>query len=486
MKGFRALVLVLAVLIPGLASAQKKPGNNKDTRSAEVYLDGAKREQVTADKQKFFQQALDATLRGAQTDPENARVWLLMGQAHVGLNNLAAADTAFDKAEQLYPPYKSETEPFRTNAWVGLYNQGIAALQAGDNAKAVQLLDQANAIYQGRPEAVITMAQLHQQEGQLKEAEEDYRAALAILRGDGRKGLAADAEAKWAANEQESVLRLAGLLAETNRTDEAIALYQDFLKREPDNVMAKSNLGVVMIRAGKAAEAAPIFNELLDRPDLEGTALFNIGIGLFRANQYAQASRAFERALKENPYSFDALYNLSQAILAGTAEAEKAKAGKTGAELAAVNEQLLKDYTRMGELAEQLLQLHPANNQAIMMLAHSQRSRGELTTDAAKANEWKQSVLKTLEAHEAWPFEVEGMQVIPSGAKATIMGGIKNLKAAQGTPLKIRFMLLDKAGATVGEQEISVNAPVAGEVERFNVDLPSPETATAWKYEVVK
>src|SRR5512140_890390 len=121
MKGYRGVILVLAVLLPGVASAQKKPGNNRDTRSAEVYLDGANREQVLVDKQKFFQQALDATLRGAKTDPDNARVYLLMGRAQVGLNNLAAADSAFDKAEQLYPPYKTEIDPYRVNAWVALY-----------------------------------------------------------------------------------------------------------------------------------------------------------------------------------------------------------------------------------------------------------------------------------------------------------------------------------------------------------------------------
>ncbi|NJD09821.1 MAG: tetratricopeptide repeat protein [Gemmatimonadetes bacterium] len=487
MKGYRGMILILAVLLPSVASAQKKPGNNRDTRSAEVYLDGAKKEQVLADKQKFFQQALDATLRGAKNDPDNARVYLLMGQAQVGLNNLTAADSAFDRAEQLYPPYKTEVEPYRLNAWVILYNQGIAALQAGDNAKAVQSMEQADAMYQGRPEAVITMAQLHQQGGDLQKAEEDYRRALTILRGPSRQGLASDVEKKWAANEEESVLRLAGLLAETNRSAEAISLYQEFLRRQPDNVMAKSNLGVTMMRAGKTAEAAPLFNELLERPDLEENALFNIGIGLFRANQYAQAVRAFDRVLVLNPYSHDGLYNLAQSILGETADGEKAKAGKTGAELATANEHLLKDYARMGEVAQKLLEIDPANTQAIMMLAQSQRSRGELEVDKVKGEEWKKAVLTTLQEHDNWPFEVENLQVRWGAEKSIVTGSMKNLKAAQDTPLKISFMMLDKAGATVGQpQEVSVNAPATGESRRFTVEVPSPQSAVAWKYTIVK
>jgi len=485
MKGFRGLLLVLAVLVPSVASAQKEPGNNKDTRSAEVYLSGAKKEPVIADQQKFYQQALEATQRGAENDPENARVWLLMGQAQIGLHNLLAADSAFDRAEKLYPPYEEEIRPYRINAWVSLYNRAIAALQAGNDAEAIGLLEEANEVYLGRPEALTMLAQLYQQQNQPEKAEQAFRQVLEILRGPARAGLSAEDEAKWAANEQESVLRLAGLLADSDRTDEAIALYQEFLKREPDNAMAKANLGVTMMRAGKAAEAAPLFNDLLDRKDLDGATLYNIGVGLFRANQYEQAARAFERVVELNPYSHDGLYNLGQTIYAGTAELEKAKEGKSGAELAALNEKLLQEYGRMGDAAQKLLALDPLNTQAIMMLAQTERSRGELTPDAAKAEEWKQATLATLEQHDAWQFEVEGLQVIPAAGKVTVMGSMKNLKAPQNTPLKLNFILLDEKGAPVAQQEISVNAPATGESERFNVEVPAPEAAISWKYTVV-
>lgn len=484
MKRYSGLVFALVLLVPAVASAQKKPGNNMHTRSAQVYLDNAKKEQVTADKAKFFQQALEATLEGAKTDPDNARVWLLMGQAQIGLGQLAAADSSFDRAQQLYPEFAEEIDPVRQNAWITAYNRGITAIQAGKLEEAIAAMREADMMYRGRPEALVTMAQLHMQTGQAKEAEANFRSALEILRGPARKGLSPEDEAKWQKNEEEVVLRLAGLLADTERTDEAATLYREFLNRQPDNPMAKANLAVTLTRAGKAGEAAPLFNDLLAREDLEGATLFNIGVGLFRAEQYETAARAFERAVKAAPLSHDALYNLSQAIYAHAAQLEKDRTAKP-ADAAKINGQLLPLYTRMGEVAEQILAIDPANGNVLMMLAHSQRSRGELV-DKAKSEEWKRAALATLEKHEALQFDVGGIQVVPGKDKLTVMGRMINLKAAQGSPLKINFMLVDKTGATVGQQEITATAAAAGEPARFSVEIPAPETAEFWKYEIVR
>lgn len=486
MNRYSGLVFALVLLVPSVASAQKKPGNNMHTRSAEVYMESARKEQVAADKARFYEQALGVTLEGVQKDPENARIWLLMGEAQAGLGRLAAADSAYDRAEQLYPPYAEETRPAREAAWVQAFNRGITAIQAGKLDEATAALNEADMMYRGRPEALVTLGQLQLQQGQTKEAEASFRSAIEVLQGPARKDLSEADQAKWNKNEEEVVLRLAGLLADTDRYDEASTLYNQFLERQPDNVMAKANLAVVMTRAGRAAEAAPIFNELLAREDLEGNTLFNIGVGLFRAEQYEPAVRAFERVAAAAPYSYDALYNLGQAAYAQAAELEKTREGKAGAEAAGINEQLMPLYDRMGQIAEQALALDPANGNVLMMLAHSQRSRAEIATDKAKADEWRKAALATLERHEALQFDVGGIQIVPGDGAVTVTGRMLNLKAAEGTPLKIRFMLIDAKGATVAEQEVTATAAKAGEPANFTVQIPAPETAEFWKYEVVK
>lgn len=486
MKRYSGLVFTLALLVPGVASAQKKPSNNMHTRSALVYLENARKETVEADRTRYYQQALEVAQEGARKEPDNARVWLLMGQAQLGLEQLAAADSAFDRAEQLYPEYAQEIAPFRENAWVGAYNGAISKLQAGDIDGALAGLQQADLIYQGRPEALVITGQLHHERGNTAEAEHAYRAALAVLRGPARQGLDAEEEQKWQKNEEEMVERLAGLYADSERHEEAATLYREFLQQQPDNVGAQSNLAVVLTRMGREAEAAPLFNQLLERQDLDGSTLFNIGVGLFRAEQYEPAVRAFERAATATPHSHDAVYNLGQAIYAHTSELEDARKAAPAAEAAKFNQQLAPLYTRMGEVAERLLAMDPANANMLMMLAHSQRGRAEVASDKAAADKWRRAAMGTLERHQALPFDVGGIQLVHGDGSITVMGRMLNLKAAEGSPLRIRFMLLDAQGNTVAAQEVSAPAAAAGEPARFTVDIEAPETATYWKYELLK
>lgn len=480
MKRFLGVLLALAVLVPASAEAQKK---NRYTRSAEVYLANAAAEGVTEDKLKYFQQALDQSHESVRTDPQNALGYLLMGQAHMGLGNVAAADSAFDRAEELHAEYKGETEPYRLNLWVTAFNRGVEQIQAGDTDAAIVSMEAADAVYRGRPEALTTVAQLYLQKGDTQRAEQAFRQALEILRGPARQGLSPEDEAKWLANEEDAVLLLAGVLADTQRDEEAITLYKEFMQRNPDNATAKTNLAVVLTRAGKADEAAVMFNELLGRQDLEPAQLFNIGVGLFRAEQWEASAQAFARAVEGAPYSHDALYNLGQSLYAHTADLEKARSAGDKSN----NGKLVELYTEMGDVAKRILEIDPTNRNVFMMLAHTQRARGELSDDKAKVDEWKKAALATLEAHETVDFEVGAIQVAPGApGKYTVMGRITNVKAPAGAPLKINFQLVDKTGNAVGQKEIVVNAPAAEASERFTAEIDAPDTVENWKYSVVR
>ena len=477
MKRFLGVLIAVAVLMPASAEAQKK---NRYTRSAEVYLNNAAAEQVVADKQKYFQQALEQAMESLRTDPDNALGYLLAGRAYMGLGDVAGADSTFDRAEALNAEYTEEIEPYRLNAWITAFNQGVTHIQAGEIDAAIAAMEQANSVYTGRPEALTTLAQLYLQKGDAARAEDSFRRSLAILQGPARQGLAPEEEAKWAANEENAVLLLAGLLADTERDEEATKLYREFLQRQPDNAMAKTNLAVVLTRSGNAEEGAAMFNELLGRQDLEGGQLFNIGVGLFRAQQYEQSARAFTRAVEVAPYSHDALYNLGQAIYAHAAELEKTRQPND----AATNQKILDAYTQMGEVAKRILEIDPTNRNVYMMLAHAQRAQSEAAT-GAQSDALKREVLATLEKHEAIPFEVGSVQVVPGEGTYSVMGSITNVKAPAGSPLKINFQLVDKAGNVVGQQEVTVEAPAVEETARFTAEITAPDTVENWKYVVI-
>lgn len=477
MKRFLGVLIAVAVLVPTSAEAQKK---NRYTRSAEVYLNNAAAEGVTEDKMKYYEQALEQSLESLRTDPQNALGYLLAGRAYMGLGDVAGADSTFDRAEELNAAYRQETEPYRLNAWIMAFNKGVTAIQAGDTDGAITAFEQADAIYRGRPEALTTVAQLYMQKNEPQKAEQAFRQAIEILRGPARETLSPEEQAKWLENEEDAVLFLAGLLADTGREAEAATLYREFLQTQPDNPTARTNLAVVLTRSGQDAEAAAMFNELLQRTDLEGNQLFNIGVGLFRAEQFEKSAEAFGRAVELVPYSHDALYNLGQALYAHASELEKQPND------AAKTEQLLSTYTKIGDIAKRILEIDPTNRGVHMMLAHSQRVRSELAT-GAQADEWKRGVLATLEAHEKIDFEVGDIQVVPAAEGTySVMGTFTNLSATPGTPLRINFQLVDRSGNVVGQQEVSVTAPAADETARFTAEISAPDTVENWKYSVIR
>jgi hypothetical protein len=66
-----------------------------------------------------------------------------------------------------------------------------------------------------------------------------------------------------------------------------------------------------------------------------------------------------------------------------------------------------------------------------------------------------------------------------------ITGKVTNLKGTAGTPVRLKFIILNRQGAELTTEEISVSLPATEESERFNARVKVPEGAAAWKYTVV-
>ena len=477
MKRWSWVLAALAILLPATAHAQKRPSNNMHTRSADVYLKQAQDAQVVADKKALFEKAAAAAVEGTKSEPDNPKSWFQLGSAHAGMGNLAAADSAFDKAEQLYPEYASEIDPMRQAAWISAYNAGIKALQAGDQAAAMQALELANSIYQKRPEALVMLGQIHLQAGALPKAERSFNDALVVLRGPGRKALKPEQAAEWAEDETTVALRLSSIYAELGRNDDAIKVYRELLVSQPDNVMAKANLAVVLTRAGKADEAQQIYRELLTREDIPENTLFNIGVGLFRAEQFEQSARAFRRAHALGPHSHETMYNLAQSLLGLASKLEK----QTPAPAA----ELKKLYEEMRTISETLHSLDPANRNVLMMIAQAQRSLAELAGQNPQGEELRKQVLATLQKADALPFDISEIRVLPGKDEVQITGKVTTLKGAAGAPVKLRFSIMNREGAELTSHEVSVNLAEKDASTRFDTRVRVPEGATAWKYTIV-
>jgi tetratricopeptide (TPR) repeat protein len=481
MKRWSMVLVAIMLLAPTTAQAQKRPSNNMHTRSADVYLGQAEKTRVIAERAEILEKALAAASEGIRQDAGNPKPWFQAGLAYYGIEDFVGADSMFDRAQQIYPDYGAEIQPLRLNGWITLYNRGVEALQFGNIPAAIQALELADRLYDERPEALVTLGSLYVESGEFAKAEQTYGKALRILTGPGRRDLKPNELQAWAEDQVGVSMRLANMLLEQDRTADAQKVYTDLLAVDPDNLIARTNLAVLLARSGDVESASAMYRELLRRDDLGESSLFNIGVGLFRAEQYSASADAFRRAIGINPQAHEALYNLSQALLALSGVAQKdleaadaARKPQLNAELGRLSEELL-------ATAQRLHDLDPANRNVLMLQAQAQRTLGELANPAAR-EEWNRKVLATLELHKALPFEVADVIVTPGSDEIQVSGRVVNLTTAQGSPMRFRFVVIDEKGAELASEDVTVTAPATTESARFNFTLAVPEGAAGWKY----
>jgi tetratricopeptide (TPR) repeat protein len=476
------LAFAIAMVAPEALWAQR-PSNNVQTRSAALYMNRARQHNDPEERRALYQQALTVLQEGTQQDPRNPRVWYMAGQALVHLGNYVGADSMFRQAEQLYPQWDS-VRIERQNAWIRAQNQGVTLQQQNRLEDAAASFENAALIFDGRPEANLSLGALYHRLDRPEDAVQSYRAALAILRGPARQDLQPAQAQNWREWEEVAAFNMAQILATRGHDEEAIQAYRDFLEREPDNVTARVNLAVVLTRQGNTQEASDLYRGLLDRPGLGEADYTTIGVGLFRAQLYPEAARAFRSLGELNPYSRDAWYNLTQALYLQTAQLEEqARAG--GPEQARIRGELRPLYEEMLEAAAKARQFDPLNENLLRLTAQAHRGLADQQSGAA-ADAGRRRAVETLEARQALPFMVEDVQMHASDGRVRFIGRLRNNKTPAGQPMRFRLSVLGENGEVVATEEVNVAAPAAEELANFEVQVSArTERLTGWKIEPV-
>lgn len=485
------LILALALgtaTLPAAAQAQKCEGkNNVWTRSAALYLDRAAKNQNAEEKQEMLTKALEQTTEGTQKDADNPRLWFLHGQVQSRVGNLAAADAAWDKVEQICADRSyDQLQVERMNSWIVNYNAGVQAAEEQNMELAIEKMTAADLIYQGRPEARVNLGVFYANAGQNDKAAEAFGRALELLNDEElRADLSDEQKATWAQLEEVSSFNMAQLHALAGRHDQAAAAYRAYLVKNPDNLPARQNLAIVLSQAGKADEAAQIYSELLDRPGMAATDYFNIGVGLFSANMYDRAAAAFRKAVETNPHMRDARYNLTQALYAPSLTLDSIRANSTGAAKTEASTKLRAVYEELIAEGEKLLEVDPNNANAILILARANRGLADIAATKTEGDRYRQRVLALLERQQKLPFSVGDLVTVGTQSGLKVVGTIGNLNLKEGTPVAVRFTFLGKDGSTITTKDVTVAAPAAGTSSPFEVEADGLEIA-GWKYEVVK
>lgn len=143
--------------------------------------------------------------------------------------------------------------------------------------------------------------------------------------------------------------------AQEEQLDRAVGIFQDVLKKEPDNLHAHYCLGIIATHRGNADEALPHFEAVTRGDPQDSSAWYYLGNALSNAStpQPQRTRDCYRKALERNPNLIAALYGLSMALRRDDPKESKELLERFQARKRA-GEPTVPDikYTRMGHYAE--------------------------------------------------------------------------------------------------------------------------------------
>ncbi|HUP51006.1 MAG TPA: tetratricopeptide repeat protein [Longimicrobiales bacterium] len=430
-----------------LLAQGERPRETENTRATESHLEAAE-EAASADQARpHYEQAMQSGQAAVAEDPTNPLAHRLAGFAALGLEDYQAAGQHFDRAQELRPIYELELAPVREQAYIDLYQAASPYLQSGDFTQAVGFLEGANAVYPDRPEALITLAQIHGQERNHDLAIQRIDEAIAFFQSDRMEEVDPETAAAWQEQADGLPRMRAQVLADAGRYEEAAVSYRQMVEADPSNIAITQDLAAILMQMGNEAEALEVYEALLATPSLSAQDYYRIGVGFYQASDYERAADAFGES------------------------AEMSRMDRDAIEMWARSLQLDSAYAAVPPVAERWLELDPASQIAITVLAQAVNAAG----DAARAGDIIRRV-------DALPVTVNDLQMRRFEGGAEVTGSVSNLTAEQGSRVTLEFTFYGPSGERLGtaRQEVPIRAPGMSEV--FQVEFSSEQPVAGYGY----
>jgi tetratricopeptide (TPR) repeat protein len=401
-------------------------------------------------RQTYFERALAAALEGIEADPTNPLAHYLAGEAYLAVGNVEQAADHFDRAEEIYPRYVIETETTREEAWLESFNQGASLFADGQQAEAVPYFERAHRIYQGRPEAMLNLADAYSRRGDQDRSAEFYEQAIEVMTGPRSLDHEPEVLEQWDEYLEVARFNLAQIFFRQQRFAEAAEIYEALVERDPENLMALSNLAVAYMSSDQEEKATALYDQLLGRPDLDGRDYFLIGIGLYQAQDFEQSARAFKEAWDRVPNHREAALNYAQTLY-----------------LSDQWEELVGTWDRFVQLDRYNPILYQFQAYALSQLERQDEAMG------------------VIDAREELPFVIDDVELMPTDQGVALMGSILNEGAEEGTAVRLRVTFYDPDGDRIGETETTVTLGGEGQVSQFQADLRTNDDVFGYRYEVM-
>lgn len=176
--------------------------------------------------------------------------------------------------------------------------KAIIYLKLGDNKKAKQALIHLITKYPENYQGHKRLAKIYEQEGGMRKAIDEYVQAIDINKRD-----------------YDSYYKIAELLNNLDKQDEAAEMLSNLLKKKPDYEKATQLLGDILIQKEMYKEAANIYQEALRYNPLSYDIHYNLGIVYTMLNDFENAKICYEQAAEINSLLYNAKYSLAEIAL---------------------------------------------------------------------------------------------------------------------------------------------------------------------------
>ena len=137
------------------------------------------------------------------------------------------------------------------------------------------------------------LAECYEKEGGMRRAIEEYVPAVDINKKD-----------------YKSYFKIADLLRDLGKKDEAIEMLDTLVKTKPDCYEASCLLGELLCEQERFKEAANVYHEALKYKPADFDLYYNLGIVYTRLSDFQMAKEMYERAAEINHRMYGANYNL--------------------------------------------------------------------------------------------------------------------------------------------------------------------------------
>lgn len=452
------LTLLLLGMTSGAAAQDRwvapkcdiKPGHFM-VNSGLLYLKSATNTNYQAQREKDLRDA-ERTLVQAITQngqDKNGAAWYYLGRYHGLRDQVAAADTAFTRAQALLPACKDDIATWRKTLWTPVFNQGVQAYNAGKTDSAMYYFRVAAAI-RPEPVGVAALAALFANANQIDSALKYYERAAEV----------SGADTQYVKERREALYNRAALLYQNARWDDAVGAFRAYLVAYPGDVQAMAALASTFTQNNHPDSALAVYRKVLERADsADPGALFAAGNAMFNSaasrgqqdsvakSTYRMAARAFEAGLARAPLARDGLFNVVNTYY------------------------LLGDTARIVPAVRRLIAIDPMNRSGLRLAAAAFQMRGRQDS----------TVFYIAQAESILVVDVTVQTFRPKEQGASLLATVTNFHTKPSPAVKVVFEFLNTKGEVVATQtgDIPTLAPAAThdlQIEAIGTGI------TAWRY----